>query len=82
MFTADEGRTYAPPVSALPFPEPPSSDGVVALRAWQLEDAPVIAARGQDADIVRWTGVPADYTVEAVFEWAARVEQARQLGRC
>ena len=65
----------------MPFPEPPLSDGVVALRALRRTDASVIAAWGRDEDIVRWTGVPADYTEEAVLEWAKRVEQARELGR-
>jgi RimJ/RimL family protein N-acetyltransferase len=68
-------------VSCLPFPEQPLSDGVVALRLWREEDARVKAAWGQDAVIVRWTGVPANYTEEAARAYAARTEEARKAGR-
>jgi ribosomal-protein-alanine N-acetyltransferase len=73
-------RAYAEGVSGLPFPEPPLSDGVVALRPWRDGDAPVKAAWGQDALIVRWTGVPANYTEKAALAWAARTEEVREAG--
>jgi RimJ/RimL family protein N-acetyltransferase len=66
---------------AFPLPKPPLSDGVVALRPWRREDAPIKAAWGQDAVIVRWTEVPANNTEEAALAWAARAEDARQAGR-
>lgn len=68
-------------MTGLPFPEPRLSDGVVALRPWRHEDAPVKAAWGRDTAIVRWTGVPANYAEEAALAWAATVEAARQAGR-
>lgn len=68
-------------MSGLPFPDPPLSDGVVALRPWRDEDAAVKASWGQDPAIVRWTGVPADYTEAAARAWAARTEDARKAGR-
>jgi RimJ/RimL family protein N-acetyltransferase len=68
-------------VSGLPFPEPPLTDGVVSLRAWRDEDAAVKVAWGQDTVIVRWTGVPANYTEAAVLARAAQAEEERQAGR-
>lgn len=68
-------------MSALPFPEPPLTNGVVTLRAWRDEDAAVKAAWGRDVAIVRWTGVPADYSEEAARLEARRSEEARQAGR-
>jgi RimJ/RimL family protein N-acetyltransferase len=68
-------------VSALPFPQPQLSDGVVALRPWCREDAPVKASWGRDPAIVRWTELPANTTEEAVLKWATQAEKARQAGR-
>jgi len=68
-------------VSSLPFPEPQLSDGVVALRPWRDEDASVKVAWGRDAVIVRWTGVPANYTEEAARARAAATEETRKAGR-
>ena len=63
-------------MSALPFPEPPLTDGVVVLRPWRPEDAAVNASWGDDPVIVRWTGVPANYTEEAALAYAAWTEEA------
>jgi RimJ/RimL family protein N-acetyltransferase len=68
-------------VSAVPFPEPPLSDGVVTLRPWRREDAPVKAAWGRDPAIVRWTDLPANHTEGAALAWAEQAEEARQAGR-
>ncbi len=68
-------------MSGIPFPDPSLSDGVVALRGWRPEDAPVVAAWGRDEAVVRWTGVPADYSEEAAVAWAAQTEAARKEGR-
>ena len=68
-------------MSALPFPEPPLNDGVVALRPWRREDAPVKAAWARDPVIVRWTELPADTTEEAALARAARAEEARRADR-
>lgn len=73
-------HAYAEVVSGLRFPEPPVSDGVVALRPWRDEDAGVKAAWSQDVDIVRWTGVPANYTEAAALARTAQTEEARKAG--
>lgn len=72
---------YAQVVTGLPFPDAPLTDGVVRLRPWRDGDAAVAAAWGQDAVIVRWTGVPANQTEEAALAWAFRVEEGRRAGR-
>ena len=65
----------------MPFPEPSLTDDVVVLRPWRREDAAVKASWGDDPVIVRWTGVPADYTEEAALAYAALIEEARKAGR-
>ena len=42
-------------------PDPPLSDGVVALRAWGLDDVAALTAACQDPEIPRWTLVPSPY---------------------
>jgi RimJ/RimL family protein N-acetyltransferase len=49
---------------ALEPPEPPLTDGVVALRGVREADADQVVAALRDPDIVRWTRVPAGYTHE------------------
>jgi ribosomal-protein-alanine N-acetyltransferase len=67
-------------VSAIPFPEPPLTDSVVALRGWRESDAPIKASWGQDSLIVRWTGVPANYTEAEALARSAKVEADRRAG--
>lgn len=43
-------------------PDPPLTDGVVTLRAFQEEDLPEVVAACRDPEIPRWTRVPEDYT--------------------
>lgn len=52
---------------AVQLPDPPLTDGVVALRPHRPEDADQLVGILRDPDIVRWTRVPADYT-RADFE--------------
>jgi RimJ/RimL family protein N-acetyltransferase len=54
-------------VPPLKPPDPPLTDGVVALRGYRPEDADQLVAILRDPDIVRWTRVPADYS-HADFE--------------
>jgi len=79
--TEEISPAYAERVSDLPFPQPPLADDVVMLRPWREEDAPMMAAWGQDPVIVRWTGVPAGYTAAAARSWIARTENERRQGR-
>jgi RimJ/RimL family protein N-acetyltransferase len=68
-------------VAEIPFPNPPLSDGTVALRPWEPGDAPAIAAWGADPEILRWSGVPAGYTESAALDYHRRMEDARAEGR-
>ncbi len=53
---------------------------MVALRPWRDEDASAKAAWGQDAVLVRWTGVPENYTEEAARARAVTIEEERTAG--
>ena len=65
---------------ALPFPNPPLDDGIVALRPWTAGDAPLVAAWAGDETIVRWSGVPAGYTEAAALSYLEQAEQGRRAG--
>jgi len=67
-------------MSAFPLPEPPLSDGVVALRAFRDGDAAVAIAWCGDADIVRWSGAPAHPTEAEALAWAALTDIAHSGG--
>jgi ribosomal-protein-alanine N-acetyltransferase len=49
-------------------------------RAWREEEAVVRARWGSDAEIVRWTGVPAGYTLEDARLHGATIETLRRRG--
>jgi ribosomal-protein-alanine N-acetyltransferase len=68
-------------VRAAAIPEPRLSDGVVALRPLRAEDAATKATWGGDADIVRWTGVPAGDTPAGALEYIVETEESRRAGR-
>jgi RimJ/RimL family protein N-acetyltransferase len=56
-------------------PEPPLSDGVVALRRWKDEDAPAIARICADGELVRWLdSLPSPYTEDDARAWIAHGE--------
>ena len=65
---------YAPAMSALRCPNPALSDGVVSLRPFRDTDAAVAAAWCRDADIVRWSGAPANHDEKSALAWAAMTE--------
>jgi RimJ/RimL family protein N-acetyltransferase len=56
-------------------PDPPLTDGVVALRAHRPEDADQLVAALRDPDIVRWTRVPADYSYADFHDYLSAVEE-------
>lgn len=62
------------------LPQAELTDGHVLLRAWEVADAPALAALGQDPDIQRWTGVPDPYPLEMAAARAQRAEQLRLTG--
>jgi RimJ/RimL family protein N-acetyltransferase len=50
-------------------PNPPLTDGVVALRGWRDTDAGAIAAMLDEPEIARWTRVPSPYRERDAIEW-------------
>ena len=52
-------------------PDPPLTDGVVALRGWRDADAGAIAAMMEEAEIARWTRAPSPYRERDAIEWLA-----------
>jgi ribosomal-protein-alanine N-acetyltransferase len=65
----------------LPLPDPPLRDGVVALRPWAEGDVAEVATWGADPELVKWTGVPADYTPQLALGYMAGAEAGRRAGR-
>src|SRR4051794_9883295 len=58
-------------MTALPFPDPELTDGVVLLRVWREADLPVAHAATQDPLIARYTYVPerqSEADLRAFFE--------------
>jgi RimJ/RimL family protein N-acetyltransferase len=51
------------------LPAPPLSDGVVALRAFTLEDAPWVTEGCRDPDVARFTSVPDPYRESDARDW-------------
>jgi RimJ/RimL family protein N-acetyltransferase/GrpB-like predicted nucleotidyltransferase (UPF0157 family) len=64
----------------IPIPDPPPTDGVVALRAWTAGDAGEITNCCQDPEIPRWTHVPSPYDREEAEVFLAESEQSRLAG--
>ena len=62
--------------AALPLPTPPLTDGVVILRAWNERDVRAAGSWGSDAEIVRWSGVPAQQSEQLAREYMAETEVA------
>jgi RimJ/RimL family protein N-acetyltransferase len=60
-------------VPALALPDPPLSDGVVALRPWTPADIPALVEACQDPEIPRWTLVPSPYTADDARGYLQRV---------
>jgi RimJ/RimL family protein N-acetyltransferase len=66
-----------PPID---LPDPPLSDGAVALRAYTGADISALVAICQDPEIPRWTLVPSPYTENDARAWMERVEQGHATG--
>jgi RimJ/RimL family protein N-acetyltransferase len=67
-------------VPAIPYPDPPLRDEVVALRPFTEEDAPAIVAGVQDPEVPRWTVIPSPYGENDAREYLIGLEPARQAG--
>jgi RimJ/RimL family protein N-acetyltransferase len=64
----------------LPWLERPLADGDIALREWTGADAEPLVAPLNDAEIARWTRVPAPYTRTDAEEFLLRAEERRRAG--
>jgi RimJ/RimL family protein N-acetyltransferase len=64
----------------LPLPDPPLSDGAIALRVPALDDVDWITAACRDPDVARFTGVPSPYGPEHAREWVGGQEDGRASG--
>ncbi len=62
LLLSDSGHTWAMSEKLSP-PNPPLSDGVIAVRPFRADDAPAITAACQDPEIPRWIPIiPVPYT--------------------
>lgn len=61
-------------------PDPPLSDGVVALRAFTLDDVAWVTEGCRDPEVARFTGVPAPYDEGHARDWIGRHEGFRERG--
>jgi RimJ/RimL family protein N-acetyltransferase len=60
------------------FPDPPLSDGVVALRPWTDDDLDFVVAACQDPEISRYSPViPSPYTEADALQWFESLDSMR-----
>ena len=74
-------RLNVEPGTAIQYPDPALSDGVIRLRPWTEEDIPARVEAFQDPDIIRWTDVPVPYTEQIAREQLRSMENRRLAGR-
>jgi RimJ/RimL family protein N-acetyltransferase len=67
-------------VPPLALPDPPLSDGVIALRRWTAADVPAIVEACQDPEITRWTLVPSPYGEKDARAYLERVADGWDAG--
>jgi RimJ/RimL family protein N-acetyltransferase len=61
-------------------PDPPLSDGVVALRGFESTDVDALVEACQDPEIPRFTLVPSPYAAQHARDWLQRVADGRAAG--
>jgi RimJ/RimL family protein N-acetyltransferase len=66
---------------AITPPSKPLSDGVVSMRLWRPDDAVAVTAACQDAEISRWTHIPAPYDEADAREWLGGRAECWEQGR-
>jgi RimJ/RimL family protein N-acetyltransferase len=66
---------------AIPLPNPPLTDGEIALRPWEPSDAPALTTACQDPEIPRWTVVPHNYTERHAREFISGTATDLATGR-
>jgi RimJ/RimL family protein N-acetyltransferase len=65
----------------LPFPDPPLTEGAVALRPWRPDDAPFVVRACQDPLISRYSpAIPFPYSEADALAWLDSQEPARLAG--
>lgn len=67
-------------MAAIPYPDPPVTDGVVMLRGPRPEDVAVVSAFCDDPSILPWIPLPSPYTEADYHEWRRGAEQRREDG--
>lgn len=67
-------------MALLALPDPPLSDGVIALRGWRESDAPEITRMFQDPDAVHWTRAPSPYRAEDARAWLTSLPAQQRRG--
>jgi RimJ/RimL family protein N-acetyltransferase len=67
-------------VPAVALPDPPLSDGVVALRGPEPADVDALVEACQDPEIPRFTLVPSPYGADDARAWLRRVADGRARG--
>ncbi len=68
-------------MAALPFPDPPLTDGVVQLRRWQPEDLDFVVQALQDPEVSRYSPViPFPYVEADARAWFQTQEPNRIAG--
>ena len=65
---------------AIPFPDPPLADEVIALRSWRAEDVPALVSAMRDPSIAHWTFVPWPYSDGDARAFLARQGRERTAG--
>ena len=65
----------------IPYPDPPLTDGVVALRPHRPEDGDAVISFCDDESILPWIPLPSPYTHTDWEEWQALCRIAREEGR-
>jgi RimJ/RimL family protein N-acetyltransferase len=68
------------PRRPLEHPDPPLTDGVVALRPWRDDDAPALMAICDDPLAARFTNVPVPYAEADAREWIAGRRESQAAG--
>lgn len=67
-------------MAALALPDPPLTDGTVALRAIRSGDVPALVAHCQDPEIQRWSRMPNPYGEDQARAYLRRTIDGRVTG--
>jgi RimJ/RimL family protein N-acetyltransferase len=65
---------------ALALPDPPLTDGLIALRGFESSDVPALVEACQDPEIARWTLVPSPYGEDDARAYVLHAAAGRAAG--